>query len=86
MLVAAESGSVPDTMAAFMKRFGEPAVIDTATDLRSLAEKPDGGYDDIVYFGSDPDTVELLFGKLGTGGLLNIALCGGSLGRKVAGM
>lgn len=49
-----------------------------------LAGMPDGHFDDIVYFGNDPDTVELLDSKLAAGGILNIVLGGKKLGRPVA--
>lgn len=53
------------------------------TEVSDVATLGDVEYDDIVYFGSDADKVEVLFGKLGQGGLLNIALCGGKFGRDV---
>ncbi len=40
----------------------------------------------MIYFGSNPDTVEALFGKVATRGLLNIVLCGGKFGRDVVTM
>jgi threonine dehydrogenase-like Zn-dependent dehydrogenase len=61
-------------------RFGRSGRI---TEVSDVTTPGDGGYDDIVYFGSDVDKVEILFGKLAAGGLLNIALCGGKFGRDV---
>lgn len=49
----------------------------------SLEELEDEGYDDIVYFGCNPEAVELLNDKLAAGGILNLVLGGGRLGRKV---
>jgi len=43
----------------------------------------DGVFDDVIYFGSNPDTVEVLFWKVAAHGLLNIVLCGGKFGRDV---
>jgi threonine dehydrogenase-like Zn-dependent dehydrogenase len=40
-------------------------------------------YDDVVYFGSNPATVEALFRKLGPNGLLTLAQGGGKFGRPV---
>ena len=49
----------------------------------NISELADVGYDDVVYFGSDATTVEALFPKVATKGLLNIVLCGGKFGRDV---
>ncbi|GAH46516.1 unnamed protein product, partial [marine sediment metagenome] len=46
----------------------------------------DAGYDDVIYFGSEANTVEALFAKVAAGGLLNIVLCGGKFGRDVVTM
>jgi threonine dehydrogenase-like Zn-dependent dehydrogenase len=61
-------------------RFGRSGRITEVSDVSTLG---DGVYDDIVYFGSDAGKVEVLFGKLAAGGLLNIALCSGKFGRDV---
>ena len=42
-----------------------------------------GHFDDIVYFGSDAETIEALANLLGTQGILNVVLGGGMIGRKV---
>ncbi len=47
------------------------------------AELVDAGYDDVVYFGSDAQTVEMLFAKVGPNGLFNIVQCGGKFGCEV---
>jgi len=59
---------------------GRGGQLTEASDVTTLG---DGGYDDIVYFGSDAGKVGVLFGKLAAGGLLNITLCGGKFGRDV---
>jgi len=61
---------------------GSPAeaVFSAAGELSALSP---GAFDDIVYFGSNPETVERLFPLLSTGGLLNLVLCGGAFGRAV---
>ncbi|HEX40851.1 MAG TPA: alcohol dehydrogenase [Phycisphaerales bacterium] len=52
----------------------------------AVGQLDDAAFDDVVYFGSNPATVESLFAKVGTNGLLNICLCGGRFGRKVSTM
>jgi threonine dehydrogenase-like Zn-dependent dehydrogenase len=44
----------------------------------------EGSYDDIVYLGSQPETVERLWDMAAPGALINLTLCGGRLGRRVA--
>ncbi|GAG32125.1 unnamed protein product, partial [marine sediment metagenome] len=52
----------------------------------NVSELTDAGYDDVIYFGSEANTVEALFAKVAAGGLLNIVLCGGKFGRDVVTM
>jgi L-sorbose 1-phosphate reductase len=61
---------------------GSPAEVGYAA-ADALESLPPGTYDDVVYFGSDPATVERLFARVSNGGLLNLVLCGGSFGRDV---
>ena len=49
-----------------------------------LGGLPAASFDDIVYFGADPDRVEQLEGLLATGGVIDIVLGGERLGRTVA--
>jgi threonine dehydrogenase-like Zn-dependent dehydrogenase len=49
----------------------------------NISELEDQGYDDVIYFGSDAETIEALFGKVGAQGLFNIVLCQGRVGRNV---
>jgi len=68
---------------AVVDRFpGRPAstVFATGDSLERLA---DGKYDDIVYFGSNPERVEALSPRLSSGGLLVIVQCGRKFGRPV---
>ena len=53
------------------------ATADEVADLKNAA------YDDVVYFGSNPATVERLFAKVAAGGLFNIVQGGGKFGRAV---
>ncbi len=43
----------------------------------------DGPYDDIVYAGTNPEIVEMLWPKLASGGILNLVLAGGRFPRPV---
>ena len=54
--------------------------VEQVTDIPKLN---DASYDDVVYFGSNAETVEALFGKVAAKGLLNIVLCGGRFAREV---
>ena len=80
LLVMADVEIRRHVMTNLFERFGRSGQVTEVSDVTTLG---DGGYDDIVYFGSDADKVEVLFGKLAAGGLLNIALCGGKFGRDV---
>jgi len=51
-----------------------------ADDVRSLT---DAAFDDIVYFGADAATIELLDGKLANRGIINIVTGGAKIGRAV---
>lgn len=57
--------------------FHEPDPLDAIESL------PEETFDDIVYFGARPETIEALNDKLGRGGILNIVLAGESIGRAV---
>lgn len=59
----------------------EPGI--SAVRVTSLESVPDGEFDDIVYFGSNPAVVELLNDKLAAGGIINIVLAGHRIGRDV---
>jgi len=70
----------------FLRRYGRPKHLDKF-EIRNLkfeiSDLPDAVYDDVIYFGSVPQTVEKLFSKIAPQGLLNIVLCGGRFGRDV---
>jgi threonine dehydrogenase-like Zn-dependent dehydrogenase len=53
------------------------------TKAANISELNNAGYDDVIYFGSAPKTVEELFEKVASQGLFNIVLCGGNLGRDI---
>jgi threonine dehydrogenase-like Zn-dependent dehydrogenase len=94
MLVAADGVLRDGALEDLFARRGRPAQITWLSEyaapegLRAekagdISELEDGGYDDVVYFGSDAEKVEKLFAKVAARGLFNIVLCGGKLGRKV---
>ena len=51
---------------------------------RKLAALPAEGFDDIIYFGVNPDTIELLNDKLANGGIINIVTVGHAIPRPVS--
>jgi hypothetical protein len=61
---------------------GKPqaATFTTADKIDGLKN---GAYDDVIYFGANPETAEKLFPKIGAGGLFNIVQGGGKFGRAV---
>jgi threonine dehydrogenase-like Zn-dependent dehydrogenase len=97
MLVAADVEVPEAVLSRLLRRNGKPAritwwsqtsapprlpvAVSRATDLSALGE---ASYDDVIYFGARPETVERLFEKLAPHGLLNLVLSGGRLGRPVA--
>ena len=96
MLVVAETDVREDVFGNFFDQYGRPAHttcvskfaapsgLDIAiTKAADILEIVDAGYDDVIYFGSEASTVEVLFGKVAPGGLLNIVLCGGKFGSDV---
>ncbi len=52
-------------------------------DVSNVSETADGGYDDVIYFGCEPEVVEALFAKVAANGLINIVLSGGKFARDV---
>lgn len=52
-------------------------------DPSKVAELPNEGFDDIVYFGANKQTIEILNDKLAPRGLMNIVLGGKKIGQKV---
>ncbi|UCC21433.1 MAG: alcohol dehydrogenase catalytic domain-containing protein [Planctomycetota bacterium] len=96
MLVVAETELTEDVFDKLFNRYGRPGqitwvskfaapplldiAITTAADISKIAG---AAYDDVIYFGSKANTLEVLFEKLAPGGLVNIVLCGGRFGRDV---
>jgi threonine dehydrogenase-like Zn-dependent dehydrogenase len=97
MLIVADTKVTANTLKKLFSKYGKPAQITwlseapipagleiTADRATSMSVLTDAGYDDIIYFGSDAKVVELLFAKVALNGILNIVLCGGKFGRKIA--
>jgi len=95
MLVAADVKVSEDAFRNLFGRCGKPAQIAWISKLppvesdvpvkrvETVSELDDASYDDVIYFGSDANTIEALFAKIAAGGILNIVLCGGKFGRDV---
>jgi threonine dehydrogenase-like Zn-dependent dehydrogenase len=79
MLVVGETAADKSRVQALP---GKPANV-TFTTADKVHELKDGAYDDIIYFGSNPATVEKLFPKVGVSGLFNIVQEGGKFRRPV---
>jgi threonine dehydrogenase-like Zn-dependent dehydrogenase len=99
MLIVADVGIDRNALENLFIRHGKPAQITCISKtppktfplqvdvpikkVKSVSELADTAYDDVIYFGSDTNTVEGLFAKTAKGGLLNIVLCGGKFGRDI---
>jgi threonine dehydrogenase-like Zn-dependent dehydrogenase len=55
----------------------------TFASVGQIGELKNAAYDDVIYFGSNPATVEKLFPKVAAGGLFNLVQNGGKFGRAV---
>ncbi|MHC4337327.1 MAG: alcohol dehydrogenase catalytic domain-containing protein, partial [Planctomycetota bacterium] len=96
MLVVADTELPQDALRNLCSRYGRPSQITwvsqsaapgglnvTIREAASILELEDAGFDDVIYFGFDSETVEALFAKVAPHGLLNIVLYGGKFGRDV---
>lgn len=81
-LVIADVDYSADVLNNFLAGFGNPASV-TYASKNELVKFGDASFDDIIYFGSNAETVEQVFPKLAAGSLLNVVLCGGRLERKI---
>ena len=97
MLVVAEEAFAEKVFADFIARFGKPGQITLISKTNKLdsmgvpvenadgvASLADASFDDVIYFGSEPETAEAIFAKVAANGLFNIVLCGGKFGRDVS--
>lgn len=94
MLIVADTDVSKDTIEKLFNKYGRPRRIEwisksaagfgkTDKGVTSITEVEDASYDDVIYFGSNPKTVESLFAKIAAKGLLNIVLCGDKFNRSV---
>jgi len=96
MLVVADAQVGDGALQGLFGRYGRPGEVTWVSKSRgparlnvpvkqasSVVEVADAAYDDAIYYGCQCDVVEALFAKVAAHGLLNIALCGGRLGRPV---
>jgi threonine dehydrogenase-like Zn-dependent dehydrogenase len=96
LLVVVEPGRTIEGLGESFSAAGKPSSV-TAFGLQSdsikglettavddLSALPDEAYDDIVYFGSDKTTIELLDDKLAARGIINIVLGGQTIGQDIS--
>jgi len=75
------------TQITWVSQSAEPAGLNVAIKkVASIPELKDADYDDVIYFGSNAETVEGLFAKVAARGLFNIVLCGRKFGRDIVTM
>jgi len=99
MLIVADTKLETGTLRVLFSRYGKPDFITwlskfppprevAGARIKSInvSSLPDAGFDDVIYFGSKPETVEALFSKVAGKGILNIVQCGGKFGRDVVTM
>jgi len=96
MLVVADTDVAEGVLKALFDCYGKPVEITWISEspepaglsvpiskASNVADLADAGYDDVVYFGSNPEIAEILFAKVALNGLLNFALCGGRFDRDI---
>ncbi len=97
MLIVADANIKEAALKNLFKKYGKPAeitwiskqaapAVDVTVKKTELSELADGGYDDVIYLGSDVKTAEMLFAKVAAQGLFNIVQCGGRFGKNVVTM
>jgi threonine dehydrogenase-like Zn-dependent dehydrogenase len=79
MLVVSDT---PEKIENLLHRFGRPKNT-TILNEHQASNIEHQEYDDVIYFGSKPETIEKLFSKIAPQGLLNIVLCSGKFGRDI---
>jgi len=75
--------SAPARFACVSEHLAPAALSLQPEKFADLAAVPENTFDDVLYFGANAATVEQLFAKLATGGLLVICQCGLKFGRPV---
>jgi len=82
-LVVAADGREPKGVTECFSPHGEPAEVQ-ACSPGEVANLADESFDDIVYFGSDKATIDVLNDKLAGRGIMNIVLGGRRIGQLVS--
>jgi len=93
MLIVAEEAISEKNILNLFRAYGTPGsmtLVSTANPLTmpvtradSIASLPDATFNDILYFGANPQTLTALFAKLATGGLIAVMQCGKKFGQAV---
>ncbi|MBN1507367.1 MAG: alcohol dehydrogenase catalytic domain-containing protein [Sedimentisphaerales bacterium] len=99
MLIVADTEIASGRMSNLFRRHGTPAKVTWVSKQPASAELTvpitrakyvdkldDAAFDDVIYFGANPSTAELLFAKVAANGLFNIVLGGERFGRPVVTM
>ncbi len=96
MLIVADIEPRDSLLDALLNRFGRAAHVTWLSKslpplvlkmflrgVNTVSQLCDDYFDDVIYFGSNPEMVESLFPRVAAGGLFNVVLCGGKFGRAV---
>jgi threonine dehydrogenase-like Zn-dependent dehydrogenase len=96
MLIVADALVTTNDLAELFKQYGKPGKITWVSQYKppevnglpmescpDLARLENAAFDDVIYFGCNPNRVEALFPKVGPKGLFNIVLCGERFGREI---
>jgi threonine dehydrogenase-like Zn-dependent dehydrogenase len=96
MLIVADALVTTNDLTELFKQYGQPGQITwfsqyeppkvSGVDFelcQDIARLANASFDDVIYFGCNPDRVEALFTKIGPKGLFNIVLCGERFGRDI---
>jgi threonine dehydrogenase-like Zn-dependent dehydrogenase len=99
MLIVADAEIASGRMGNLLRRYGTPGRVTWVSKLTPPAELSlpltrlkhidaleDAAFDDVIYFGANPRTAELLFAKVAANGLLNIVFGGQRFGEPVVTM
>ncbi|MCE5341767.1 MAG: alcohol dehydrogenase catalytic domain-containing protein [Planctomycetaceae bacterium] len=81
-LVVSDVDYSEKTLKDFLRKFGNPSSVMYASK-DEIAKLKEADFDDVIYFGSNAETIEKIFPKLSAGSLLNVVLCGGKIARKI---
>jgi threonine dehydrogenase-like Zn-dependent dehydrogenase len=80
LLVVVDAGRTATGLEASYSKDGAPASVKQASPAE-VAALPNESFDDIVYFGSDKATIEILNDKLAPAAIMNLVLGGNKIGQ-----